>query len=215
MPFPAPPGLSAVSFPAGKFSARDGETETRALLAAVRQGCDHAARRLVETMYPNVIRIVRAHLPGHCDQEDVAQEVFLRIFSRLDSYRGLSPFSHWVSRITTNACLDLMRRRKARPEIRFCDLSSGEEALLLAAAGAEAETEAALPGESAVFVDKLLDSLKPDQQLVVRLMDVEQHSISEIRQLTGWSASKIKMTALRARRKLAEVIGRLGNSILP
>jgi len=215
MSFPASPSLPSACFPAEEFSVRDGETETRALLAAVRQGCDHAARCLVERMYPAVIKIVRAHLPGHCDQEDVAQEVFLRIFSRLDQYRGDSPFPHWVSRITTNACLDLMRRRKARPEIRFCDLSSGEETLLMAAARAEPETESALPVESAAFVDKLLGSLKPDQQLVVRLMDMEQHSVREIRQLTGWSASKIKMTALRARRKLAAVIGRLGNSLLP
>lgn len=184
------------------------------LLAATRQGSDPAARGLVERMYPVVIRIVRSHLPARCEEEDVAQEVFLKMFSRLHQYRGPNPFSHWVSRIATNTCIDLLRRQKVRPEIRFADLTVAEEIMLQAAAQQEGEEFPGRRAEGSELVEKLLGSLKPDQQMVVRLLDVERQSVREICSRTGWSAPKVKMTALRARRKLAEVLGRLGKTFL-
>ena len=68
-------------------------------LQRVRQRDQQAARELVEHLYPLVIRIVRAHLPRRVPEEDLAQEVFLKMFSRLDQYQGAVPFPHWVSRI--------------------------------------------------------------------------------------------------------------------
>lgn len=186
------------------------------LLADVRRGSDAAARQLVDRIYPVVIRIVRSHLPVRCDEEDVAQEVFLKMFSRLEQFRGDSPFPHWVSRIATNTCLDLLRHWRSRREIRFADLTETEEACLRDAARADEAAPEETPSQDAdslALVDKLLSSLKPDQQLVVRLMEVERQSVREVCGRTGWSASKVKMTALRARRKLAGVLGRLGISL--
>jgi RNA polymerase sigma-70 factor (ECF subfamily) len=197
--------------------SRDDADNFDYLLNSVRKGSDAAARRLVERIYPVVIRIVRSHLPARCDEEDAAQEVFLKMFSRLEQYRGDSPFPHWVSRIATNTCLDLLRRWKARPEVRFADLTVTEEALLQAAARTD-EDEAlsadapVCQADSAALVEKLLSGLKPDQQLVVRLLEVEQQSVREVCDRTGWSASKVKMTALRARRKLAGLLQCLGQS---
>ena len=57
-------------------------------LARVRSRDQDAARRLVEHLYPMVIRIVRAHLPRRVAEEDLAQEVFLKMFTRLEQYQG-------------------------------------------------------------------------------------------------------------------------------
>lgn len=178
------------------------------LCEAARRGDDYAAKAMVAALYPVVIRVVRNHLPTRLDEEDVAQEIFMKIFAKLDQYRGDAPLEHWVSRLSSTTCIDLLRRQKARPEVRFADLSSAEELLLEQRQSrdlGEESQESSL--ESQEVVDGLLSNLKPNMQLVLRLMDVEQKSVLEVCEITGWGASKVKVTAMRARRKLAEILG--------
>jgi RNA polymerase sigma factor (sigma-70 family) len=197
----------------GSFGQDSGLPTGQDLVAGVRRGDDSAARALVEALYPTVIRIIRSHLPARTDEEDLAQEVFMKMFAKLDQFRGEQPLSHWVSRITTNTCLDALRRQKVRPEVRFGDLSDAELSFLERCSLEETEELApdaqAEQAEGSVVVEKLLNSLKPDQQTVVRLLDIEQKSVREICNLTGWSASKVKVTAMRARQKLSEVLARI------
>ena len=78
-----------------------------ACLCLVREGNESACRELVEHLYPAVIRIVRAHLPRREMEEDLDQEVFMKMFARLSQYRQNVPLQHWVSRInkTQTRCL--------------------------------------------------------------------------------------------------------------
>src|ERR1700758_5733237 len=89
-----------------------------------------AARELVEHLYPLVIRIVRAHLPRRVSEEDLAQDIFLKMFTRLEQYQGAVPFPHWVSRIAVTTCIDQLRAQKRRPEFRWADLSENEAEVL-------------------------------------------------------------------------------------
>src|SRR5476649_263042 len=99
-------------------------------LDRVRKRDQIAARELVEFLYPLVIRIVRSHLPRRVAEEDLAQEVFLKMFTRLDQYQGAVPFPHWVSRIAVTTCIDQLRAQKRRPEYRWADLSENEADVL-------------------------------------------------------------------------------------
>lgn len=178
-------------------------------LDRVRQRDQPAARDLVEHLYPMVIRIVRAHLPRRVQEEDLAQEVFLKMFTRLEQYQGNVPFPHWVSRIAVTTCIDHLRAQKRRPEFRWADLSENEAEMLDAVttnANDVAVNDAMAAHE---LVHKLLAQLKPDDQLVLRLLDLEQKSIAEIAQLTGWNQSLIKVRAFRARRKLQKLFQEL------
>jgi RNA polymerase sigma factor (sigma-70 family) len=175
-------------------------------LALVRNGDEAAARRLVEALYPKVVRIVRNHLPVTEDEEDLCQEVFMKLFSRLAQFRGDQPLDHWVSRIALNTCLDRLRRQKVRPIRSFSDFTGEEADFLQDAMTARefGENQAAnSPAATMEVVEKLLATLKPAEQLVVRLLDLEERSVAEICALTGWGASRVKVTAFRARRKLA------------
>ncbi len=174
-------------------------------LALVRAGDQRAARELVEHLYPLVIRIVRAHLPRRVAEEDLAQEVFLKMFSRLAQYQGAVPFSHWVSRIAVTTCIDHLRAQKRRPEFRWADLSESEADVLDAVLTNEREVPANDALAASELVQKLLGQLKPDDQLVLRLLDLEQKTIAEIATLTGWNQSLIKVRAFRARRKLQKL----------
>ena len=174
-------------------------------LSLVRAGDQRAARELVEHLYPLVIRIVRSHLPRRVAEEDLAQEVFLKMFSRLAQYQGAVPFTHWVSRIAVTTCIDHLRAQKRRPEFRWADLSESEADVLDAVLTNEREVPANDALEATELVQKLLGQLKPEDQLVLRLLDLEQKTIAEIAALTGWNQSLIKVRAFRARRKLQKL----------
>ena len=178
-------------------------------LQRVRQRDQLAARALVDHLYPLVIRIVRSHLPRRVPEEDLAQEIFLKMFTRLAQYQGAVPFTHWVSRIAVTTCIDHLRAQKRRPEFRFADLSETEAEVL----GNVMTNENDVPANDAMaaheLVHKLLDQLKPDDQLVIRLLDLQQKTVAEISQLTGWNQSLVKVRAFRARRKLQKLFQEL------
>jgi RNA polymerase sigma-70 factor (ECF subfamily) len=178
-------------------------------LDRVRQRDQAAARELVDHLYPLVIRIVRGRLPRRVAEEDLAQEIFLKMFSRLDQCEGAVPFTHWVSRIAVTTCIDHLRAQQRRPEFRWADLSENEADMLDAVLTNEnvATQDDAL--EAHELVHKLLDQLKPDDRLVLQLLDLEQKTIAEISELTGWNTSLVKVRAFRARRKLQKLFEEL------
>ena len=171
-------------------------------LDRVRRRDQAAARELVDHLYPLVSRIVRSHLPRRVAEEDLAQDIFLKMFTRLEQYQGAVPFPHWVSRIAVTTCIDQLRAQKRRPEFRWADLSENEAELLDAVMTNEKDVAANDAMASHELVHKLLDQLKPDDRMVLQLLDMEQKTIAEIGELTGWNTSLIKVRAFRARRKL-------------
>lgn len=178
-------------------------------LDRVRRREQIAARELVEHLHPMVIRIVRAHLPRRVAEEDLSQEIFLKMFTRLAQYQGAVPFSHWVSRIAVTTCIDHLRAQKRRPEFRWADLSETEAAVLDNIITNQNDVPANDAMAAHELVHKLLNQLKPDDQLVLRMLDLEQKTIVEISQITGWNQSLIKVRAFRARRKLQKLFQNL------
>lgn len=178
-------------------------------LERVRLRDQGASRRLVEELYPQVIRIVRSHLPRRMAEEDLAQDIFLKMFTRIDQYQGNVPFPHWVSRIAVTTCIDQLRAQKRRPEYRWADLPEQQAEVLDHVLSDERDTN---PGDALAareLVDRLLGQLKPDDQLVIRLLDLEQKTLAEISTMTGWSQTLIKVRAFRARRKLQKLFKEL------
>jgi len=174
-------------------------------LERVRQRDQAAARQLVDQLYPLVIRIVRSHLPRRVLEEDLAQEIFMKMFTRIEQFQGAVPFPHWVSRIAVTTCIDHLRAQKRRPEFRWADLSEGEADVLDAVMTNENEVAPDEAMAAHELVHKLLAQLKPEDQMVIRLLDLEQKTIVEISELTGWNGSLVKVRAFRARRKLRKL----------
>ena len=183
--------------------------DVAACLERVRQRDQIAARELVEHLYPLVIRIVRSHLPRRVAEEDLAQEIFLKMFTRLEQYKGAVAFTHWVSRIAVTTCIDQLRAQKRRPEFRWADLSEQEAEVLDSVLTNESDVAAndALAARELVY--KLLGQLKPEDRLVLQLLDLEQRSVAEISGITGWNQSLVKVRAFRARGKLKKLFEEL------
>jgi RNA polymerase sigma-70 factor (ECF subfamily) len=94
---------------------------------------------------------------------------------------------------------------RARRIVSFTDLDADEAALVeRLVAQAEAGREPDRPEDAAAVLEKLLAGLDERERIVIRMLDLEQRSVREIAELTGWGESKIKVTAMRTRRKLGE-----------
>lgn len=187
-------------------------------ITKVKAGDETAAWGLVESLYPHIIRIVRSHLPRSDDEEDLAQEIFMKMFSKIEQFKGHQPFHHWVARIALNTCYDRLRHQRSRPLFSFSDLSPEQSDFLEATLSTSSTPPAnnTTSGELArELLQKLIATLKPREQMVIRLLDLEEHSVKETCELTGWGASKVKVTAMRARRKLADALKRLETSSSP
>lgn len=184
------------------------------LIERVRGGDDAAATRLVELLYPQALRIVRANLPRGEAVEDLLQEVFLRLFARLDGFRGKVPIEHWLARVAANTCIDRLRARRRRPELRWADLGAGGELLRATLADGDGG-QAQRAAEAREVVDHLLARLAPEQALVIRLLDLEQLPVAEVACRTGWSRVRVRVRAFRARRALRALIAHLSEEEMP
>src|SRR5208282_5589897 len=162
--------------------AGDQSFDLAGCLDRVRKRDQIAARELVEHLHSLVVRICRAHLPRRVSEEDLAQDIFLKMFTRIDQYQGSVPFTHWVSRIAVTTCIDQLRAQKRRPELRWADLSERETDVLdnvITNENDVAPDEALAARE---IVQKLLGQLKPEDRLVIQYLDLEQKSVAEISQ---------------------------------
>jgi len=190
----------------------DAVLDLRVCLEAARRHDEDACSALIAHLYPLVIKIVRAHRPKRMDEEDMAQTVFVKVFAHLDQFRGEVPLEHWVSRVAVNTCLNQLRSEKSKPELRWADLNEEEAMVLEKALFASQE-----PGPDERFAardaaEKLLEMLSPDDRLVLTLLDLEDRSVKEIREITGWNVSLIKVRAFRARLKLRKQLCRLAKN---
>jgi RNA polymerase sigma-70 factor (ECF subfamily) len=101
-----------------------------------------------------------------------------------------------------NTCLNQIRHEKRRPEVRLADLSEDEAAVVENLATSSTELSASDQVASRELVDKLLDTLKPQDRLLMRLMYLEGRHLEDIAKLTGWNKTVIKVRAFRARAQL-------------
>ena len=184
-----------------------GEFDSARCLERVRQNDQDAAVALVEALYPLVIRIVRSHWSRPSDEEDLAQEIFLKLFARLDQYEARAgiPLEHWVSRLAVRTCFDALRAKGRRPEVRMGDLSEEQRAWLEFMTAEESAPPDSTAASALELVGRLLSQLPPEDRLVISLLDLEERSVKEIALITGWSVSLVKVRAFRARRKLRKL----------
>ena len=185
-------------------------------IALVKQGDEPAARRLVDVLYPQVIRIVRSHLPNRSDDDDDVQEVFMKVFTKIDQYRTEHDlFDHWVARITVNHCRDRLRGLRSRRVLSYAELNAEETTFVSQMLQEDPRPEPARTEETLAVLEKLLSGLNERERIVIRLLDLEQRPVREVARLTGWGESKVKVTAMRARRRLGERLAAMERKAAP
>lgn len=180
--------------------------------AASGEGDENAFAEIVRRYTPRVFRFVSRFFRQRGVVEEVAQDVFLRIFTQLNSYEGRGSFEGWLTRITVNTCINQLRSAKRETELTVSALSE-EETDWLEQKMADAATLQHQADEekliAADLVSRVLETMSADDRLVLTLIDGEGHSIRDIAEMTGWTESKVKIQAFRARRRMREAVENL------
>jgi RNA polymerase sigma-70 factor, ECF subfamily len=182
------------------------------LARRAREGDESAFEEIMRRYSPRVFRFAGRFFRQRSLVEEAAQEVFLKAFTELGSYEGRGSMEGWLTRITTNTCLNLLRSSKRRPELTVSDLTEDENTWLdnnLADAAAERHESSQRSSAAADLAGRVLQTLSADDQLVLTLIDGEDASVKEVVEMTGWSASKVKVKAFRARRRMREAVEKL------
>ena len=117
----------------------------------------------------------------------------------------------WLTRIATNTCLNMLRSARRRPELVASDLNEDETAWL-EQVSSSVGAESADAEQQVIAVDlaeRVLETLSPEDRLALTMIDGEGASVNEVAELTGWSESKVKVRAFRARKKARAVLEKL------
>ena len=161
---------------------------------------------------PRVFQIASRFFRQRAQVEEAAQEVFLRAYTQLSSYEGRGSFEGWIARIATNLCLNLLRSAKRRPESTVADLTEDETEWLenrLAHVSAARHESSERGFIAADIAEKLLNQMSPDDRAVLLMIDGDEMPVKEVAEITGWSESKVKTQAFRARRRMREAVEKL------
>lgn len=182
------------------------------LIAAVLAGQTAEFAELAARYRDQVERLCQRFFSDREMVRDLAQESFIHAFTGLSSYRAEMPFLGWLRAIVANVCYDELRRRQRRPEDLVADFSSSERVWmqLVSEATPEEIVDAAEQRQAAHdLAHRLLESLRPEDRMVMILKESEDLSISEIADILGWSAAKVKIRAFRARQSMRRQAARI------
>ncbi|HOX01846.1 MAG TPA: sigma-70 family RNA polymerase sigma factor [Candidatus Paceibacterota bacterium] len=178
------------------------------LIAAVLQGDIDSFESLIQKYQPRLFAMARRYARNETEVQDLVQEMLIKAYQRLGSFRGRAPFEHWLMRLAVRTCYDFLRARRRNRETACTDLSDEENQWLDQFAHHAAPPAESEPG-ARELIQRSLDHLPPPARLVIGLLEIEGRSVKEIAQLTGWSVPLVKVRAFRARRMMRKYIERL------
>ncbi len=178
------------------------------LIAAVLQGDTASFEPLVGRYSPRLFATARRYARRESEVEDIVQEVWVKAFQKLGSFRGEAPFEHWLMRLAVRTCYDALRSHRRNREATFTDLSESEqdwlERFVSQPSSAVEDAEAARQ-----LVGRVLEQLSPPARLVITLLEIEERAVKEIAALTGWSVPLVKVRAFRARAEMRKILARM------
>jgi RNA polymerase sigma-70 factor (ECF subfamily) len=178
------------------------------LIAAVVKGDAASFEPLIQKYSPRVFATARRYARRDSEVEDIAQEVWLKAFQKLASFRSEAPFEHWLMRLTVRTCYDFLRGHQRNRESAFSELSAPEqdwlERFVTQPDSADDHADAARQ-----LITRVLEQLPPPARLIITLLEIEERTVKEIAALTGWSVPLVKVRAFRARAEMRKILARM------
>jgi RNA polymerase sigma-70 factor (ECF subfamily) len=173
------------------------------------RGGDSAAFNQVVLAYRKRIMGTISRLIGRPeDVEDVAQEVFVRLFFSLEQLRSAEVFEPWLYRLTVNAAYDYLRKRKRRQESRMADLADQQVMMADAVAGEKLESDRVEAAEIRELVQSLLSEVSEEDRILLMLKEVEGLSLKELEQVYNVNENALKVRLYRARQRVLKAYER-------
>src|ERR1700692_1101460 len=208
--------LEAIPFPAAGERTRtrtrvDHKTSEEADLVRRIQAQDELAfREIVDRYQSKIFSIIYGILRNHNDAEDIAQQVFSKVYFSIRNFDFRSSLLTWIYKITVNECYDYLRKKRVRKLVYESDFSQ-EDAQRMEAS--EPAVDASVPADTRLvqrdLILKLLSKVSEEERSLILLKEVEGHSVEELAGMTGLNENTIKVKLFRTRQKLLKAAGRL------
>ena len=185
-------------------------SEEAALVRRVQARDEMAFREVVERYQSKVFSIIFGILRNRNDAEDIAQQVFAKVYFSIKSFDFRSSLLTWVYKITVNECYDYLRKKRVRKLVYESDFSR-EDAQRMETS--EPAVDGSVPADTRLaqrdLILKLLSKVSEEERSLILLKEVEGHSVEELAGMTGLNENTIKVKLFRTRQKLLRAAGRL------
>jgi RNA polymerase sigma-70 factor (ECF subfamily) len=213
-------GLSGVlPLPASGEKARtrtrvDHRNSDEAILVRRVQAKDEIAfKEIVERYQSKVFSIIYGILRNHNDAEDIAQQVFAKIYFSIGNFDFRSSLLTWIYKITVNECYDYLRKKRVRKLVYESDFSEEDSLQMENSQTAQDRTVAVdTTLERRDMLLKMLSKVSEEDRMLILLKEVEGHSVEELAEMTGMNENTIKVKLFRTRQKLLKAAQRLNRS---
>ncbi len=185
-------------------------TEEGELVRRVQAKDELAFREIVDRYQSKVFSIIYGILRNRNDAEDIAQQVFAKVYFSIGSFDFRSSLLTWIYKITVNECYDYLRKKRVRKLVYESDFSE-EDSLRMENSDVVVEQASAIDEDLARrdYVLKLLTKISKEDRDLILLKEVEGHSVEELAAMTGMNENTIKVKLFRARQKLVKAAQRL------
>jgi RNA polymerase sigma-70 factor (ECF subfamily) len=185
------------------------------LVRRAQQGDDTAFREIVEKYQAKVFSIIHGIVRQRNDVEDIAQQVFTKVYFSLRNFDFRSSLITWIYKITVNECFDYLRKKKVRKLVYESDMSEDESRRV---ENSEPATAGTVRADTALasrdYVVKLMDRVSGEEKNLLLLKEVEGYSIEELSGMLQMNENTIKVKLFRARQKLVKAAQRLNRGTI-
>jgi len=172
------------------------------LIERARTGDAPAFQQIVQAYRKRILGTISRLIGRPEDVEDVAQEVFVRLYYSLDQLRTAGVFEPWLYRLTVNAAYDYLRRAKRRSESRMADLSEQQVMMADSLAGGRQDAEDRQKSKVREFMNALFSHVSEEDRLLLTLKEVEGLSLKELEGVYGVNENALKVRLFRARQRV-------------
>jgi RNA polymerase sigma-70 factor (ECF subfamily) len=185
-------------------------TPEGALVRRAQTGDESAFREIVEKYQSKVFSIIHGIVRQKNDVEDIAQQVFSKVYFSIKNFDFRSSLITWIYKITVNECFDYLRKKKVRKLVYESDLSEDE---VRRVENTEPATDRAPRADTALarrdYVTKLMTRVSDEERNLLMLKEVEGYSVEELSRMLSMNENTIKVKLFRARQKLVKASQRL------
>jgi RNA polymerase sigma-70 factor (ECF subfamily) len=184
-------------------------TPEGSLVRRAQAGDETAFREIVERYQSKVFSIIHGIVRQRNDVEDIAQQVFAKVYLSIKNFDFRSSLITWIYKITVNECFDYLRKRKVRKLVYESDLSEDEVRRVENTEPNNRQAPADASLASRDYVVKLLSRVSEEERMLLMMKEVEGFSVEELAEKTGMNENTIKVKLFRARQKLVKAAQRL------
>lgn len=177
-----------------------------AVVRGCQQGDPEAFRLLMERYQGKVFSIAYSLIRRRQDVEDIAQQVFTKVYFNIAQFDFRSAFLTWIYKITVNECYDYLRKQRSNRTIYVSEMTEDEQRQF-----SNRPANEVLPDRRAELAQTtalLLKKVSEEERLLLLLREVEGYSIRDLSRMFAWNENTVKVKLFRARQRLVKIAKR-------